>query len=109
MNLGTRLTEEYKKLKLEHPDKILLYQVGNFFKIMFEDARKTAEPLSLKLFVTGEASAPVAVCGFPESGLDKYVGRLVRAGFSVAVCKQVKSDDGNIKREIAEVIRCSKT
>lgn len=63
MNLG-RLTEEYHKLKESCPGDILLYQVGTFYKIMYEDAKKVAGPLALKLFVTGEAANPVPVCGF---------------------------------------------
>jgi len=109
MNLG-KCVEEYRKLKESRPeDEILLYQIGTFFKIMHEDAKKASGPMDLKLFVTGEAAAPVPVCGFPKSGLDKYVGRLVRAGFAVAICGQVKAENGEIKREVSEVIRCSKT
>ena len=55
-----------------------------FFKIMHEDAKRAAGPMDLKLFVTGEASCPMPVYGFPKSGLDRYVGKLVRAGFAVA-------------------------
>lgn len=109
MNLG-KCVEEYRKLKEGRPEgEILLYQIGTFFKIMQEDAKKVAEPMGLKLFVTGEASSPIPVCGFPKSGLDKYVGKLVRAGFSVAICAQVLAEDGSVRREVNEVIRCSKT
>jgi len=105
MNLG-KLPKEYRKLKENCPDDILLYQVGVFYKIMYEDAKKVAGPLALKLFVTGEAADPVPICGFPKSGLDKYVGKLVRAKFSIAICNQTKFNDGSIKREISEIIRC---
>ena len=105
MNLG-RLVDEYRKLKENHPGEILLFQVGVFYKIMHEDAKKVAGPLDLKLFVTGEAAAPVPVCGFPKSGLDKYVGRLLRAGFSAAVCNQATAPDGGMTRQVTEVIRC---
>ncbi|MDE2511006.1 MAG: hypothetical protein KGL74_07785 [Elusimicrobia bacterium] len=109
MNLG-KCVEEYRKLKEGRPpDEILLYQIGTFFKIMHEDAKKAAVPLDLKLFVTGEAANPMPVCGFPKSGLDKYVGKLVRAGFAVAVCAQVPAENGAMRREVNEVIRCSKT
>ena len=103
-----RLSEEYRKLRENCPAHVLLYQVGTFYKIMFDDAHKLAVVLGLKLFVTGEAASPVPVCGFPKSGLDKYIGKLVRAGYSVAVWNQVKSEDGTVRREAGEVIRCSK-
>jgi DNA mismatch repair protein MutS len=103
-----RLADEYRKLRENCGADVLLYQVGTFYRIMFEDARKVAGPLGLKLFVTGEASSPMPVCGFPKSGLDKYIGKLVRAGFSAAVCHQVKLENGAIRREISEVVMCSK-
>ncbi|PIR18756.1 MAG: hypothetical protein COV48_05815 [Elusimicrobia bacterium CG11_big_fil_rev_8_21_14_0_20_64_6] len=104
MNLGKH-PREYRKMKERCPDEILLYQIGTFFKIMHEDARKVAGPLELKLFVAGEAEHPVPVCGFPKSGLDKYVGRLARAGFSVAVCRQRKDEGGGVHRDLIERIR----
>lgn len=103
------ISEEYKTTKEKHPDEILLFQAGIFYRIMFEDAKKVSDALGLKLRVEGDADAPLCFCGFPKSGLDKYIGKLVRAGFSVAVCSQIKSEDGKVLREVNEVIRCSKT
>jgi len=101
--------EEYRTTKEKHADGILLFQAGIFYRIMFEDAERVSEILGLKLRVEGDAAAPLRFCGFPKSGLDKYIGKLVRAGFSVAVCHQVQSADGGVKREVSETIKCSKT
>lgn len=49
------------------------------------------------------------VCGFPKSGLDKYVGKLVRAGSAVAICAQVPAEYGAVRREVSKVIWCSKS
>ncbi len=103
------ISEEYKTTKEKHPDEILLFQAGIFYRIMFEDAEKVSAALGLKLRVEGDADAPLRFCGFPKSGLDKYIGKLVRAGFSVAVCHQVKLEGGGVKREVSETIKCSKT
>ncbi len=100
--------EEYKKLKENYPEEILFYQAGIFYKIMFEDARRIADIAGLKLMISGEVSHPVEVCGFPKSGLDKYAGKLLRSGFSVAICNQVQDERGQIRREVSEVIRCQK-
>jgi len=102
------VTEEYKKVKEKYPGDVVLFQVGIFYRIMLDDAKKVSGPLGLKLLISGEADNPLIYCGFPKSGLDKYTGKLVRAGFSVAVCAQVKLENGTILREISEVIRCSK-
>jgi len=96
--------QEYKCFKADYPGHILLYQAGIFYRIMFEDAEKVAETLGLKLQVTGEAVAPVPMCGFPKSGLDKYVGKLIRADFMVAICHQTKNERGAILREVSEVV-----
>jgi DNA mismatch repair protein MutS len=100
--------EEYKRLKENYPEEILFYQVGIFYKVMFEDARKIADIAGLKLMVSGEVSNPIEVCGFPKSGLDKYVGKLLRKDFSVAICNQVQDGKGQIRREVSEVVRSKK-
>jgi len=106
MATENRLMKDYMALKEKDPEAILLYQVGTFYRILQEDAKKVAEPTGLKLMVSGEASDPVLMCGFPKSGLDKYVGKLLRNGFTVAVCNQIKDEQGNIRREVGEVLRC---
>lgn len=98
------ISEEYKATKEKHADGILLFQAGIFYRIMFEDAKKVSDALGLKLRVEGDADAPQYFCGFPKSGLDKYIGKLVRAGFSVAVCHQIKLEGGGVKREVSETI-----
>ena len=103
------ISEEYKTTKEKYAEDVLLFQAGIFYRIMFEDAKKVSVVLGLKLRVEGDADAPLCFCGFPKSGLDKYIGKLVRAGFSVAVCHQVKSGNGEVRREAGEVIRCLKT
>ena len=99
-----RLTKEYLALKEDYPVAILLYQVGTFYRILQDDAKTVAETLGLKLMISGEASAPVFMCGFPKSGLDKYVGKLIRAGFSAVIVNQIQDDSGAIRREVAEVV-----
>lgn len=100
--------EKYKRLKEKYSDDILLYQIGIFYKIMFKDAEKAAKVTGLKLLMSGEASEPITVCGFPASGMDKYIGKMVRAGFSVAICSQKKDEDGQIQREVSEVVKVTK-
>ncbi len=103
------IPNDYQKIKENYPDDILLYQQGIFFRIMREDAKKVSDILGLKLRVEGDDENPLYFCGFPKSGLNKYIGKLVRAGFSVAVCRQIKLEDGGVKREVSEVVRCLKT
>ena len=69
-----------------------------------DDARSVSEVTGLKLQMSGSVEAPVVLGGFPKSGLDAYVGKLVRAGHSVAVAFQ----NGRKERNLEEVIRVSR-
>jgi len=56
--------------------------------VLDDDARSVSEVTGLKLPMSGSVDAPVVLGGFPKSGLDSYIGKLVRAGHSVAVAFQ---------------------
>jgi len=101
MILSRKLLTRYRELKQDVPDCLLLMQVGAFMQVMGEDARAVSEVTGLTLQMAGAVDDPVVVGGFPRSGLDAYVGKLVRAGHSVAVAVQ----DGDKERRLAEVIR----
>jgi len=101
MVFSEKLAQRYRELKAEQTGCLLLMQVGSFMQVMNEDARTVAAITGLKLQMAGEVDAPVVIGGFPKSGLDAYVGKLVRAGHSVAIAVQ----DEEKGRSIAEVIR----
>ena len=101
--IPARLIERYGELKRQAPDCLLLMQVGAFLKALGDDARAVSAITGLKLQMAGDVDEPVVVGGFPKSGLDAYVGRLVRAGHSVALALQ----DETKERHLEEVIRVS--
>jgi len=70
-------------------------------QVMADDARAVSAVTGLKLQMTGDVDAPVVLGGFPRSGLDAYVGRLVRSGHSVAIAMQGE----NKERGLTEFIR----
>jgi DNA mismatch repair ATPase MutS len=76
-------------------------QVGAFMQALDEDVRSVSQLTGLKLLMAGDIDDPVVRGGFPVTGLDAYVGRLVRAGHSVAIALQ----DKNKERRLSEVIR----
>ena len=82
MVFSQKLVSRYEELKEAVPDCLLLMQVGVFMQVMDEDARAVSQVTGLKLQMAGEVDAPVVLGGFPKSGLDAYVGKLVRAGRS---------------------------
>ena len=95
--------DRYRALKEEAPDCILLMQVGAFMQVLNEDARAVSQVTGLKLRMAGDVDAPVVLGGFPRTGLDAYVGKLVRAGRCVAIALQ----DEQKERHIEEVIQIS--
>jgi DNA mismatch repair protein MutS len=99
--ISKNLITRYAELKKQVPNCILLMQVGIFMHAMDEDAEVVAKVNKIKRQMAGEVEAPIVVCGFPQSALDKFIGRLVRAGYSVAVALQ----DETKQRHIKEIIR----
>lgn len=101
MTLSQKLITRYSELKRQAPDCILLMQVGTFMQVMNDDARAVSEVCHIKLQMAGNVDQPVVLGGFPKSALDKYIGQLVRAGYSVAIAMQ----DDSKERHIEEIIR----
>jgi len=102
--VSQKLIARYAELKGEVPGCLLLMQVGTFLQVMGDDARAVAAVTGLKLQSGGDADAPVVLGGFPRSGLDAYVGKLVRSGRSVAIALQDESKE----RRISEVVRLAR-
>jgi len=96
-----KLAARYQELKQEAEGFILLMQVGAFMQVMDEDARTVSDVTAIKLKMAGDVDLPVVVGGFPRSGLDAYVGKLVRAGHCVAIAFQGPDKE----RTLSELIR----
>ena len=102
------MMQEYKKVKEQYKDCVLMYRVGDFYEMFFEDAVKVSGLLELTL--TGkECGLPerAPMCGVPFHALDVYVSRLIKKGQKVAICDQVedpKLAKGLVKREVTRVV-----
>jgi len=84
MFFSKKVFDRYNDLKKEQKECLLLMQVGSFMQVFNDDAKAVSEVTGLKLKLAGDIDNPVVTGGFPKSGLDKYVGKLVRAGHSLA-------------------------
>ncbi len=93
MIISKKLQNRYNTLKLQEPDCLLLMQVGVFMQVMNDDARAVSAVTGLKLQMAGDIDDPVVLGGFPHSDLNAYIGRLARAGHSVAIALQHKIGD----------------
>jgi DNA mismatch repair protein MutS len=105
----TPMLRQYVQLKEERPDVILLMRVGDFFEAYGDDAELIARELHITL--TGREIQGMAdrypMAGVPHHALERYLARLVKRGFKVAVCDQVedpKQAKGLVKRKVTRVV-----
>ena len=102
------MMKQYLAVKEEYADYVLMYRLGDFYEMFFEDAVRVARAIELTL--TGRDCGDgkrAAMCGIPFHKSDVYVGRLVEAGFKVAICEQTEDPSqakGIVKREVVRVI-----
>jgi DNA mismatch repair protein MutS len=104
----TPMMQQYLALKGEHPDKLVLYRMGDFYELFFDDAKRAAKLLDITLTARGESGgAPIPMAGVPFHSLDTYLARLVRAGETVAIVEQVGVPGltkGPVERKVARIV-----
>ncbi|HEX2033905.1 MAG TPA: DNA mismatch repair protein MutS [Chloroflexota bacterium] len=95
------LVRQYLELRDEHPGVILLFRVGSFYEVLFEDAELVARELGLKLGQrpSGGSAPPVPQCGFAHHALDSFLPRLLSHGYRVAVCEEgeAEAESGGVR------------
>ncbi len=108
MSSQSPMMRQYLRIKQEHPDAILLFHLGDFYEMFFEDARVAATILNIALTSRDRQKAdPVPLCGIPVHSAESYITRLLKAGHKVAVCDQVEDPadaKGIVRREVTRVI-----
>lgn len=100
------MMKQYKSIKEENQDAILLFRLGDFYEMFFEDAILASRELELTL--TGrdcglDERAPM--CGVPYHSIDGYLARLVKKGYKVAICEQVSDPDSSKGLVLRQVVR----
>nr|WP_255022578.1 DNA mismatch repair protein MutS [Cyanobium sp. T1G-Tous] len=105
----TPMLRHYVELKATHPDRVLLYRLGDFFECFFEDAITLSRLLELTLTGKegGKAVGRVPMAGIPHHAAERYCAELVRRGLSVALCDQLESTPAKgelLKRGITRVL-----
>ena len=82
---------QYLETKQQHRDAILLFRMGDFYELFFEDAQKAAAVLGITLTARGQHGGnPIPMAGVPAHAMEAYLAKLVRAGFKVALCDQLE-------------------
>src|SRR3954466_6025199 len=99
----TPMMAQYRRIKSELPkDALLLFRLGDFYEMFFEDAQIGAQLLNVTLTKRGV----IPMCGIPYHAANAYIGRMLRAGRKVAICDQVEEARPGqlVKREVTQII-----
>lgn len=104
----TPMMQQYLDMKQQYKDCILMFRLGDFYEMFFDDATLASRELEITL--TGrdcglEERAPM--CGVPFHAVDGYISRLITKGYKVAICEQVEDPalaKGLVKREVIKVV-----
>jgi DNA mismatch repair protein MutS len=104
----TPMLRQYLAIKEQYADALLLYRMGDFYEMFFEDAEVAARTLDITLTSRNKhAQTPVPMCGVPCKAVQGYIARLLENGFKVAICDQVEEPSqakGLVRREVVRVI-----
>jgi len=103
----TPMMLQYQKLKVEYPDCILLFRLGDFYEMFMEDAKLGAEILNITLTARDRGKdGKIPMAGIPYHAIDSYLFKLVNAGYKVAIGEQVGEINGKdlVKRDVVRIV-----
>ncbi|HSP86407.1 MAG TPA: DNA mismatch repair protein MutS, partial [Psychrobacter sp.] len=94
----TPMMVQYLTMKANYPQALLLYRMGDFYELFFDDAKRAAQILDITLTRRGtdKAGNTIAMAGVPFHAADSYMARLIAAGQTVVVCEQIDESASNI-------------
>jgi len=102
----TPLMQQYHSIKRRHPHALLLFRLGDFYELFYEDAIVASRQLQITLTSRNrEKGQSVPMCGVPYHAAEHYIARLIRAGHKVAICEQMEDPSRTKKLVRREVIR----
>jgi DNA mismatch repair protein MutS len=103
----TPVMRQYREAKEQHPDGILMFRLGDFYEIFFEDAEIAAPVMGVTLTSRPLGkSGRAPMCGVPHHAWQSYVGKLLRAGHKVVICDQVEPAGKHkvVRRDVTRVL-----
>ena len=103
---STPMMAQYLATKSKYPGCILLFRMGDFFEMFFDDAKNASAILNIALTSRGKhLDQDIPMCGIPVAALDNYVGKLVKYGYKVAICDQMEDPQEAKKRGYKAVVK----
>ncbi|MEE9234208.1 MAG: DNA mismatch repair protein MutS [Candidatus Acidoferrales bacterium] len=103
---STPLMRQYQAIKKRYPNALLLFRLGDFYELFYEDAQIASRELQITLTARHrERGTPVPMCGVPYHAVATYIARLIRRGHKVAICEQTEEPTKGKKLVAREVVR----
>ncbi len=100
--------DQYFQIKKNYPDTLLLFRMGDFYEVFFEDARQASKILNITLTHRGKiGDTPIPMAGIPHHAASVYIDRITNRGLKVAICEQIqdpKDAVGIVKRGVTQVV-----
>ena len=99
---------QYLEIKEKNPNTLILFRLGDFYELFFDDAKIASRELELVL--TGKdagAEERVPMCGMPHHAVTNYIDRLIKRGYKVGIVEQLedpKKTKGLVKRDVVQII-----
>ncbi|SRR5579871_2262776 len=102
------LMQQYMRIKQQYPNAALLFRVGDFYELFYEDAVRISRELQLTLTSRQkESGVPIPMCGVPYHAAQGYISKLLQKGYRVAICEQTEDPSKTkklVKREVTRVV-----
>lgn len=107
MTKVTPMMQQYLNIKDEYPDALLLYRLGDFYELFYEDATTASKILEITLTSRDKKKDAVPMCGVPYHSAKGYIEKLINHDYKIAICEQMedpKQSQGMVDREVVRVI-----
>ncbi len=102
------MMQQYWSIKANYPDTLLLYRMGDFYELFYEDAETASKLLDITLTSRNKSdSDPIPMAGVPVHSINQYLSKLVRQSVPVAICEQVgdpKTAKGPVERKVTRIL-----
>ncbi len=107
-HLSTPLMRQYHGIKQQVPNALLLFRLGDFYELFYDDAVTAARELEITLTARNkEKGQPIPMCGVPYHSAENYIARLIQKGYRVAICDQMEAPSAGkklVNREVTRVV-----
>src|SRR5580692_12172101 len=105
---STPLMRQYNGIKQQVPNTLLLFRLGDFYELFYDDAVTAARELEITLTSRNkEKGQPIPMCGVPYHSAENYIARLIQKGHRVAICDQTEDPrlaKKLVRREVTRIV-----